>query len=140
MVCAAVDGMADDPGGEVGVPEAVAPEADLSFADGEGTGSQACPGFGCEGSRGGARSTCLGMEAAGCEFNTSFCAQCQRRYGGDLILSILTQLALESRNLQKTPSSRTSFIRRHRFRKTASIRLRSSMMPRSSLALVGLAA
>lgn len=55
-------------------------------------------------------------------------------------VQFLTQLAFGSRNLHQTPSSRTSFILRHRFKKTPSIRFRRSMMPISSLAFVGLAA
>ena len=52
----------------------------------------------------------------------------------------LTQLAFGSRNLHQTPSSRTSFIFRQRFKNTVSIRFRKSMIDMSSLALVGLAA
>lgn len=55
-------------------------------------------------------------------------------------LRVLTQLAFGSRNLHQTPSSRTSFILRQRFKKTPSIRFRKSIIPISSLALVGLAA
>ena len=55
-------------------------------------------------------------------------------------LAWLTQLAFGSRNLHHTPSSRTSFIFRHRFKKTASILLRRSIMLVSSFAFVGLAA
>jgi hypothetical protein len=51
-----------------------------------------------------------------------------------------TQLALGSRNLQKTPSSKTSFIFLHLLRNTASMRFLSSMMPASSFAFVGFAA
>ena len=41
---------------------------------------------------------------------------------------VFTQLAFGSRNLHHTPSSRTSFILRQRFRKTPSIRFRNSMI------------
>lgn len=51
-----------------------------------------------------------------------------------------TQLVWGSRNRQKTPSSITSFMARHRFRKTASMRFLSSIMPASSFAFVGRAA
>jgi hypothetical protein len=51
-----------------------------------------------------------------------------------------TQLVWGSRNLQKTPSSNTSFMRRHLLRKMASMRFRSSMTPASSFAFVGFAA
>lgn len=51
-----------------------------------------------------------------------------------------TQLAFGSKNLHHTPSSRTSFILRQRLRNTVSIRLRRSMIPASSFALVGFAA
>lgn len=50
-----------------------------------------------------------------------------------------TQLTLGSRNLHQTPSSRTSCILLHRLRKTASMRLRNSIMPTSSFAFIGLA-
>lgn len=51
-----------------------------------------------------------------------------------------TQLVYGSRNLQYTPSSKTSFIFRQRLRNTANMRFRSSIMPASSFALVGFAA
>ena len=54
--------------------------------------------------------------------------------------ALITQLAFGSRNLHHTPSSRTSFIFRHRLRKTASILFRRSIMLVSSFAFVGLAA
>ena len=54
--------------------------------------------------------------------------------------SQLTQLTFGSKNLHHTPSSSTSRIRRHRFKKTANIRFRNSIIPASSFAFVGLAA
>jgi hypothetical protein len=61
-------------GGELGVPLEEVIDADLSFADAEGMGSQLWPGVGFEGSRGGALRLFLGMDATGCECNTSLCS------------------------------------------------------------------
>jgi hypothetical protein len=47
-------------------------EAALSLAEDAGIGSQAWAGEGLAGSRGGAFITDFGMEAIGCECNTSF--------------------------------------------------------------------
>ena len=46
-------------------------DADLSFAEEDGTGSHWCAGVGFDGFRGGAFKLLFGIEATGCEFNTS---------------------------------------------------------------------
>jgi len=46
-------------------------DADFSFADDEGTGSQLWAGVGLEGSSGGAFILLFGIDATGCECNTS---------------------------------------------------------------------
>lgn len=60
-----MDGVAAYSDGEVGIPVPVVPEVDFSFADDDGTGSQACAGVGFAGSRGGAFRLFFGTEAAG---------------------------------------------------------------------------
>lgn len=52
----------------------------------------------------------------------------------------LTQLELGSKNRHQTPSVRIASMRRHRFKNTANMRLRRSMICWSCFALVGLAA
>lgn len=122
----------------MGVPLAEYDPPDLSLAEDEGMGSHAWAELGFAGSRGGAFKLFLGTEETGCACRTSFCRSVRTiRYGTQVEL---TQLEFGSRNLHQTPSSTTSFILRHRFRKTASIRFRWSMMPTSSFAFVGLAA
>ena len=71
MVCAAEEAMVEYSGGEVGVPLEEVLDVDFSFADDEGTGSQLCAAVGWEGSRGGAFMLLFGMDATGCECNTS---------------------------------------------------------------------
>jgi hypothetical protein len=137
MECAAAEGIAELEGGEVGVPEADVPDEDLSLAEAGGTGSHAWPGLGFDGSNGGALRIFLGMALTGCELMTSVCLYSQFS-DRPLLYPVSndgnagnshTQLALGSKKRHHTPSSRMSFILRQRFRKTASIRLRSSMMP-----------
>lgn len=120
MVCDAADGIIEASGGDDGVP--VTERLPLSLAEDDGTGSQACAGFGLAGSNGGALRLFLGTDETGGECITSF------------------QLELGSRNLHQTPSSSTSFIFLHLFKNVPSIRFRRSMMLASSFALVGFAA
>lgn len=54
------------------MPDAVEPAADFTLADDGGTGSHAWPGDGFAASSGGALRICLGTDAAGWEWRTSF--------------------------------------------------------------------
>ena len=71
MECEAADGKALYSDADSGVPVDVAFEV-LSFAEDEGTGSQACAVVGCAGSRGGAFILFLGIDEMGCACRTSF--------------------------------------------------------------------
>lgn len=83
----------------------------------------------------------LGTEEAGWECNTSFCKlDVSHDSPNHQRLTELTQLTFGSKKRHHTPSSRISFMRRQRFRNTASMRFRSSMIAVSSFALVGFAA
>lgn len=115
-------------------------ETDRSLADVDGIGSHWWAGVGLEGSSGGALIIFFGIEATGCECRTSFYEHELAGLNKSYLLLSPTQLAFGSRNLHHTPSSRTSLIFLQRFRNMVSIRFRRSMIPTSSLALVGLAA
>ena len=111
----------------------------FSLDEEAGIGRYACAGVGLAGSSGGAFRLFFGIDETGCECKTSFWIHlhqfCLFKKG-----TVLTQLTLGSRNLHQTPSSRISFILRHLFRNTASMRLRSSIIVVSSFAFVGFAA
>jgi hypothetical protein len=139
MVWAAAEGKVVFSTGEVGVPLVDALVTDLSFAEAEGTGSQLWAGVGLAGSSGGALRLFFGTDEIGGECKTSFYTIIISN-AKETPTSRLTQLDLGSRNLHQTPSSKTSFIFRHRLRNTPSIRLRRSMILASSFALVGFAA
>ena len=110
----------------------------FNLAEEDGTGSQAWAALGLAGSNGGAFKLFLGIDEIGCACRTSFWDVVVRT--SHVSHGQLTQLELGSRNRHQTPSSSTSFIRRHLFRNTPSIRFRRSMMLMSCLALVGFAA
>lgn len=72
MVWAATEGVLDEGGGEVGVPDADdIPLAERSLAEAEGMGRNPWPGEGLAGSSGGALRLFFGMDATGCELRTS---------------------------------------------------------------------
>lgn len=71
IVWAAAEGKPELPGGEVGVPEAEVPPADLSFAEADGIGRKAWPGLGFAVSSGGALNTFFGMLVTAVELITS---------------------------------------------------------------------
>lgn len=127
MVCAALDGLALYSVGCLTMPCAFVdvPELAFSFADEAGSGRYACAWEGLAGSRGGALRLDLGMDAIGWACSTSFYNE-----SADVAVHrhLLTQLELGSRNLHHTPSFRTSSILLQRFRNTASIRFRKSII------------